>query len=144
MFRYSKKLFDELGGFDAGLKKWGREDFEFSVRIWRMGYDLIFSPKAAIAHSYDRTRKFKISYEEVDYNTLRTALSLFSDTAIKNVIEELQTLRPKECLKNLKNLENDPVFMKRKTNLEKNFKRSFDDYVETFTSFLPSLSFDDE
>lgn len=136
-FGIRKKLFQTLGGFDEGFKKWGREDFEFSLRIWRMGYDLFFSPHSAIAHSYDRIRKFEISYEEVDYNVLRTALTLFSEESCEAVKETLQALRSKEFTKNLRMLENDSVFIKRKNNLEKQFKRSFDDYVETFESFLP-------
>lgn len=138
-FGIRKNLFNELGGFDVGLKKWGREDFEFSLRIWRMGYDLVFSPNAAIAHSYDRVRSFKISYEEVDYNTLRTALSLFSASGIKAVKKALQLSRPKGFSKKLQQLKRDPAFLKRKAKLNKNFKRSFESYLETFSSFLPPI-----
>lgn len=136
-FGIRKELFEKLGGFDEGLKLWGREDFEFSLRIWRAGYDLVFSPKAAISHSYDRKRNFEISYAEVDYNTIRTALLLFSEEYAQKVLDTIAKTRPDNLSKLIDNVKKCPGFYERKARLDQLFTRSFEEYRNTFAEFLP-------
>ncbi|MCK5460681.1 glycosyltransferase [Candidatus Gracilibacteria bacterium] len=136
-FGIQKKVFEKLDGFDEGLKLWGREDFEFSLRIWRAGYDLVFSPKSAIAHSYDRKRNFEISYQEVDYNTIRTALLLFSEKYVQKVFAAIKKTRPESLSSIIDAVKKSPDFYQRKNNLDRQSIRSFEEYIETFSKFLP-------
>jgi len=138
-FGIRRTMFEQTGGFDAGLMKWGREDLEYSLRLWRLGYDLTMSPRAGIAHSWQRKRTFEISWNEVDYNILRTALTLLSPDYSDKVVKHLQTIRPQNVTKYLHQLKQDEKFQVRKTELSLRFKRSFHDYVTSFQSLMPGL-----
>jgi len=139
-FGIRKKVFEETGGFDAGFQKWGREDLEYSIRLWRLGYDLSFSPRMGIAHSWERKRTFDISWEQVDYNILRTVLTLFSSQWAEKVIQKITKKRPKNIQKHLLALKLDDFFQTRKSTLQSKFKRSFEDYIDTFGEMLPFVT----
>ncbi len=136
-FGIRKKVFEETGGFDEGMRTWGREDLEYSLRLWRMGYDLSMSPRAAIAHSWERKRTFDISWEEVDYNILRTVLTIFSPKWAEKVMAEVSTARPENAKHALAELQKDQKFIARKKELEVKFTRSFEQYIEAFKGMLP-------
>jgi GT2 family glycosyltransferase len=138
-FGIRRTMFEKTGGFDTGLMKWGREDLEYSLRLWRMGYDLTMSPRAGIAHSWERKRTFEISWNEVDYNILRTALTLLSPDYADKVVAHLKTIRPKHVTQYLHLLKQDEGFQTRKEKLSQTFKRSFHDYISTFSNGLPVL-----
>jgi len=65
---YRRDVFLENGGFDARFSTASVEDQEFSFRLARKGYRLVFVPEAVVFHTHDRTlaeywcRKFKIGY----------------------------------------------------------------------------------
>lgn len=94
-FAIRKSLFQITGGFNANLKKWGREDFEYSLRLWRKGYDLWFSSEAVMGHAFDHKRAFEISWEQVDFNTLFTAYTLMDEVSINKIIKSIEITRPK-------------------------------------------------
>lgn len=64
---FRRKLFEDLGGFDyiyEGTGEWNEPDFSFRVR--RNGYRLIFNPKALTYHNISQAGVFKArtnSYE---------------------------------------------------------------------------------
>ncbi len=136
-FGIRRTMFEQTGGFDSGLMKWGREDLEYSLRLWRLGFDLTMSPRAGIAHSWERKRTFEISWNEVDYNILRTALTLLSPDYADKVIAHLQTIRPQNVTKYLHQIKQDEAFQARKEALTQQFKRSFHDYLSTYSRVLP-------
>lgn len=51
-FALSKKLFNELGGFDVAFPLAAAEDREFCDRCSSQGYSLIYVPEATIYHSH--------------------------------------------------------------------------------------------
>jgi glycosyltransferase involved in cell wall biosynthesis len=130
-FAVKKEIFEQTGGFNTHLKKWGREDFEYSLRLWRLGYDLWFSDKAIMGHAFDHKRAFEISWEQVDFNTLWTARTLMNLESIVKVEATIKSLRPKIFAKVQSDLENSQV-KKVSEDLKNNFKREFSDYEETF------------
>ncbi len=139
-FSMRRDVFQATGGFDAGLQKWGREDFEYSLRLWRLGYDLILSPRARIAHSWQRKRTFAISWDQVDYNILRTSWTLCSPDFFEKVKKHLATLRPQNVKKFLVELDHDPAFDLRRKKLNQSFVRDFDFWTKEFATLLPVLS----
>ena len=138
-FAISREFFNTLNGFDAGLRKWGREDLELSWRIWRMGKDLWFSPHAAIEHAFDHKRGFDISWDEVDYNILRTAFMLTSSDFSEKIVQNIKQKRPKNVSRILSQIESDPAFLKRKQQLDGDFERDFNDYLAEFRNLLPLI-----
>jgi len=138
-FAIKKELFISTKGFDEGLRKWGREDLEYSLRLWRLGYDLSMSTKSGIAHSWERKRTFDISWDEVDYNIIRTTLTLISFSWQGKVKDYLQKIRPANVMKFYRELEEDQNFLDRKKILENKFKRSFEEWEEAFREILPVM-----
>lgn len=65
---YQRNIFLENGGFDPAFRVPSVEDQEFSFRLARKGYRMIFAPLAVVAHIHDETmgeyfrRKFNIGY----------------------------------------------------------------------------------
>ncbi len=139
-FAIRSEVFESTGGFDDALRKWGREDLEFSIRLWRLGYDLIFSPNAKIGHSWERERTFEVSWEQVNYNIIRIVLLLFSSKYQKKVFLDMEKVHKGHCKKYLKELHEDRNFYKRQKDLNKKMTRSFEDYLDNFKEDLLFLS----
>jgi lipopolysaccharide/colanic/teichoic acid biosynthesis glycosyltransferase/glycosyltransferase involved in cell wall biosynthesis len=65
---YRKEVFIQNGGFDESFRVPSVEDQEFSFRLARKGYRMVFRPTAVVFHYHDRTiseylqRKFGIGY----------------------------------------------------------------------------------
>jgi lipopolysaccharide/colanic/teichoic acid biosynthesis glycosyltransferase/glycosyltransferase involved in cell wall biosynthesis len=65
---YRKDVFFQNGGFDESFRVPSVEDQEFSFRLARKGYRMVFEPSAAVFHYHDQTlseyllRKFGIGY----------------------------------------------------------------------------------
>ncbi|MCF7812607.1 glycosyltransferase [Candidatus Gracilibacteria bacterium] len=136
-FGIRKEIFDQTGGFDEGLRKWGREDFEYSLRLWRLGYDLLLDPTVGVAHSWARKRTFPISWNEVDYNILRTSATLFSPEYHQKVVNFLRSQRSGNVLRIVRELEKDIFFQKRYSDLQSQYDRSFEEYRDYFFDLLP-------
>ena len=139
-FALRRDVFQSTGGFDSGLQKWGREDLEYSLRLWRLGYDLILSPRARIAHSWRRKRTFAVSWDQVDYNILRTSWTLCSPDFFEKVKTHLTSLRPQNVKKFLAELIMDTAFDLRRKKLNQSFSRDFDSWCKEFAALLPVLS----
>ena len=65
---YRREVFIQNGGFDESFRVPSVEDQEFSFRLARKGYRLVFAPGAVVFHYHDRNlfeylrRKFGIGY----------------------------------------------------------------------------------
>ncbi|RUL48672.1 glycosyltransferase [Lysinibacillus antri] len=79
----SKKVFFDVDGFEKSFKVWGREDEEFSIKLWLFGYRCIVLPSVKIQHYFRPSNPpFKITWDDVDWNFLRMAYSHFSEERI--------------------------------------------------------------
>ena len=146
-FATTRKVFSATGGFDEGLRKWGREDFEYSLRLWRLGYDLSMSRRYSIAHKFkfnvlgQADRSFVVEWSQLVYNTLRTVVTLFPDDWVRVAVEYVRPKLPSEVAAALDDLSSDEGFEQRKRVLDQAFVRSFDDYVAHFGRLLPLARF---
>jgi lipopolysaccharide/colanic/teichoic acid biosynthesis glycosyltransferase/GT2 family glycosyltransferase len=65
---YRKDIFLQNGGFDETFRNPAVEDIEFSFRLARKGYHMVFAPGASVFHQHDRNlseylhRKYKIGF----------------------------------------------------------------------------------
>lgn len=80
-----RPVFDFLGGFDEGLKQWGREDSELSVRAWTMGVPVLVNPKVKVGHLFRKKFPYKVENAPVNRNILRVAYTHFNKFRIENV-----------------------------------------------------------
>jgi GT2 family glycosyltransferase len=76
----SKKLYEELRGFDPGMVQWGQEDLDFSLKTWLMGYSILNCPRAVISHRFrDTFDNYAVARGSTVVNSLRMARKLFTD-----------------------------------------------------------------
>ncbi len=50
-----RRVFEELGGFDAAFDPFGPEDLDFSLRLQRAGYVALYQPAAVALHAVSHT-----------------------------------------------------------------------------------------
>ena len=47
-----RDVFDALGGFDAGMIRYGMEDPDLAIRLWTLGYSCLVVPTVEVAHVF--------------------------------------------------------------------------------------------
>jgi len=87
----SRRMFELTGGFDEGLIRWGSEDAELSLRLWRMGYECHVVPESAVAHLFRKKFPYQVSWDGILHNTLRLAMVHFGPRALARVMEHWRT-----------------------------------------------------
>ncbi|XP_060575118.1 polypeptide N-acetylgalactosaminyltransferase 5-like [Ruditapes philippinarum] len=87
-----KSWFMQLGGFDPGMKIWGSEQIELSIKVWTCGGRVEMIPCSFVAHMY-RRNVWRMRNEGV-VNILRVADVWLDDH--KNKIQEYYFNRRKQ------------------------------------------------
>ncbi|KAI8036773.1 hypothetical protein M5D96_010574 [Drosophila gunungcola] len=65
LFAIGRQWFADLGGYDKGLKIWGGDQFELSLKLWLCGGQILEVPCSRIGHLY-RSANFQIRYTDKD------------------------------------------------------------------------------
>ena len=77
----SRTLYEELLGFDTGMKEWGVEDLDFGLKAWLMGSMVLNDPKALIGHRFRRTfDNYTVGAVHPLANQLRMARKHFTES----------------------------------------------------------------
>lgn len=125
----SREVFNDVGGFEKNFKVWGKEDEEFSLKLWLFGYRCMVQPNIKILHFFRPDNPpFQITWEDLNWNFLRLAYSHFSQERInkcKSLIKYSDPIRIEEELLASGIMEQRNHYMKR---------RKFDDnwFMEKF------------
>jgi glycosyltransferase involved in cell wall biosynthesis len=77
-----RTVFDALGGYDEGLRRWGSEDLEFCRRAWLSGYENRVHPDVVVAHRFRTAPAAGIDPLQAVYNRLRL-IHLHFDGALR-------------------------------------------------------------
>lgn len=72
-FAANRKYFLDIGGLDTGMRTWGGEDVELSIRVWLCGGSMKIAPCSRVAHIFKHGHPFKMAYSDLIYNNRRTA-----------------------------------------------------------------------
>ncbi|XP_017053552.1 polypeptide N-acetylgalactosaminyltransferase 8 [Drosophila ficusphila] len=74
LFAIGRQWFAKLGGYDKGLKLWGAEQIELSLKLWLCGGEILEVPCSRVGHLY-RDGNFKIRYTDKDKNAEKKLIS---------------------------------------------------------------------
>lgn len=73
-----RHLYDELLGFDVGMRQWGAEDIDFGLKAWMMGSMILNDPDAVVGHRFRGTfDNFEVTPVHTTVNQLRMARKNF-------------------------------------------------------------------
>ena len=79
--------FERVGGYDDGMRRWGSEDLELSLRLWLLGLELLVQPKTLVHHLFRDRQTYRVDPAQVGYNRLRLALLHFGAERSARVID---------------------------------------------------------
>lgn len=82
-----RDVFLSVDGFDGGLLRWGSEDAELSMRLWRLGYELRVVPDVVVAHLFRERHPYAVEWLWIVHNILRIAFVHFGPRRFERVIE---------------------------------------------------------
>ena len=85
-----RDFFEESGGYDEGMTRWGSEDHEFCLRAWLMGYQVVIQPAAVVHHLFRKRHPYAVETAKVIHNRLRLALLHFRRERIVHVMAYYQ------------------------------------------------------
>lgn len=84
----TKKFFHKIGQFDSGIRCWGEEDAEISIRAWLFGYSVMCDPLIVVGHLFRQFFCYGVNSTDIAYNKLRLALSYFSYGRLTKYLNE--------------------------------------------------------
>jgi glycosyltransferase involved in cell wall biosynthesis len=130
-----RKLFQSLGGYDAGMRLYGAGEPEFSVRAWLHGAEVViceelqvehhFKPKSELMKFWSQVRPFWI------HNCLRFGVLYLSEAGCLQMMRYHAQKFPEFFPAAMRQLAQSDV-LQRRQRLEQTQQRSFDWFVTYF------------
>ena len=85
-----REVFEETGGFDPGLIRWGGGEMELSFRLWSLGYECLVAPQSRVSHLFRSRFPYHVNAAEVLHNLIRVAVVHFDQDRLEAVISALR------------------------------------------------------
>ncbi|MFZ5961662.1 glycosyltransferase [Thalassococcus sp. BH17M4-6] len=82
--------FHDIGGFDAGMTRWGSEDIEICLRMWVLGHEVRAVPQSLVYHLFRDKHPYAVQHEKILYNHLRMALLHFDEPRLARMLDHFQ------------------------------------------------------
>ena len=82
-------VFREVGGYDAGMTRWGSEDIELCLRLWLLGYRVVAQPASLVFHLFRRRHPYAVDLSQALYNKLRLILCHFDADRLAHALRPL-------------------------------------------------------
>jgi GT2 family glycosyltransferase len=89
LMAFRRDDFEAVGGFDTGLVRWGVEDAEIGLHLWRRGRASVVVPQSRVAHLFRPTGPYEVEPSHVLHNALRLATVHLPPFALSRVIGSL-------------------------------------------------------
>jgi GT2 family glycosyltransferase len=86
----SRAVFEDCGGFDEGLPRWGCEDDELSLRLWMLGYECHVVPDVVVTHAFRSRFPYVVESAGVTHNLLRIAVIHLTGPRLAQALSALQ------------------------------------------------------
>jgi glycosyltransferase involved in cell wall biosynthesis len=91
-FAIRRKVLEATGGWDDGLHQRGGVDNEISVRLWLLGYELLITPGATVAHLFRKESPYPVGWAQYLSNRLRLAFVHWNEERLGKVVASLRNL----------------------------------------------------
>jgi len=85
-----REVFEETGGFDPGLIRWGGGEMELSFRLWSLGYECRIAPRSRVSHVFRSRFPYRVRVAEILHNLIRVAMVHFDQERLAAVISALR------------------------------------------------------
>lgn len=83
----SRRVYEELEGFERGFGGFGFEDQEFSLKAWLFGYRVMVHPDVRVLHLFREAHPYAVRADEVLHNFLCMAVLHFNRRRLQWVVE---------------------------------------------------------
>ena len=87
-----RSTYTELGGIDCGLERWGAENIDLSLKIYRRGGYCYLEPNVCIGHLFRSTFPYEMDCRRLVYNKLRVAFQHLPSAVFKTFKRGLEPL----------------------------------------------------
>ena len=128
-------LFEELGGYDAGMRLYSAAEPEFSVRAWLAGAQIIALPELEVSHRFKLRDEVNEFIEELRpamvHNSLRFGFLYLSERAVLQMLRYYAIAQPDHFAMAAAMVETSDVWMRRH-DLHRTLARDFDWFVDRF------------
>lgn len=81
---------EHIGKYDDGMKEWGSENIEMSLRNWRCGGSVEVVPCSRVAHMFRKARPYPFHGEASTHNKMRLVAVWFEEYTSKVVAKDPQ------------------------------------------------------
>jgi GT2 family glycosyltransferase len=85
-FAMRREVFFAIGGFDAGMIRFGMEDPDLDIRLWTFGYQCLLVPSVEVAHLFRDDHAFQ-DWPTFLHNVIRYATIHFGEQRRKRLID---------------------------------------------------------
>ena len=131
-----RKLFEELGGYDSGMRMYGAAEPEFSVRAWLSGAEILALPEFELEHAFKNKeqRNHWVDNHRTDmvHNGIRFGLLYLSKKEILRMIRHYAMKFPAH-MQDASKLLSDSDVWNRRAALQDKLKYNFDWYINKFS-----------
>jgi glycosyltransferase involved in cell wall biosynthesis len=126
----NRKVFDLIGKWDSGIKFWGGEDAELSLRTWLTGHRIVCNPSILVRHLFKKIRPYTM---DIHYNNIRIAFSHFSRKRLNLFLNAYSSIFSNSgCFTKLLLMNIESGVLDRRANLLKRRIHSDDWFFEKF------------
>eukprot|EP01054_Gregarina_sp_Poly1_P004454 Gregarina_sp_Poly_1__4453@NODE_239_length_10907_cov_182_631458_g210_i0_p1_GENE_NODE_239_length_10907_cov_182_631458_g210_i0NODE_239_length_10907_cov_182_631458_g210_i0_p1_ORF_typecomplete_len729_score103_36Glyco_tranf_2_3/PF13641_6/2_2e20Glycos_transf_2/PF00535_26/5_5e19Glyco_tranf_2_2/PF10111_9/6_5e08Glyco_transf_7C/PF02709_14/1_6e07_NODE_239_length_10907_cov_182_631458_g210_i047206906 len=75
----TKEWWNHTGGYDPGMRLWGSENIEQSIKTWMAGGEIVVARNSRVSHVFRQSFPYKIDYSALAANKLRLVEVWFDD-----------------------------------------------------------------
>jgi GT2 family glycosyltransferase len=89
LMAFRRTDFEAAGGFDEGMVRWGSEDAEIGLHLWRLGRESVVVPESVVGHLFRPSGPYPVERRMIVHNTLRVAVAHLPESAVRRVISRV-------------------------------------------------------
>ena len=82
----------KIGAFDPGIRYYGGEDSELSIRAWLLGYRVICDPSIKVLHRFRSSFPYQLELSDINYNKIRFVVSHFNSERVTKYLKAIASV----------------------------------------------------